>query len=171
MATAKQIAWRRTFAARYGKKKGRSKAKAAARTSKGGTPMARRRRTLRSAPRRAYRAARSHVYHRRSGSFVVPWADALHGIYTLDGATDKRISAAGVNVIQGITGSGGGSFDNAIAHVGKGVEYATQNPQKAITGAVKNFATVYVVRKAMGFIGIPKTVKVTKKIRIQTGAL
>lgn len=160
MATAKQIAWRKKFAARYGKgKKGPKKT----RSPKKGSTMARRRSYTKKVGRRIGRRASSF---RRSRAGVIPLVDTLHGIYTLDGMSDGRVHQAGENFIGAVAGQSGMSFDNGIAHLNKGAQYALQNPSKAVIGGMKNFATVYVARKVLGIFGVPKTIKVLNK-RIQ----
>jgi len=125
--------------------------------------------TSRPAPKRGTtmpkrKGAVKRFFARRSKA--VPLADGLTAFYALDGMTDKRVSAAAVNVVGAVAGTPGMSFQNAQDHAVKGVQYALNNPKDAITNGVKNFATVYLVRKVMGFIGIPRTVNLFGK-RIQ----
>jgi len=164
MATAKQRAWRAKFAKLYGRKKTRSTSTRS--PSKGRTTMARRksskRRTVGARVGRSYRKFRAH----RSG--VIPVMDTLHGIYTLDGMTDGRIHQAGENYLGAVAGTSGMSFDNGNAHLAKGASWALKNPKGALMGGFKNFAEVWVARKVMGLVGIPRTVKLLgKKIQVR----
>lgn len=169
MATARQIAWRRKFAARYGKKKGKAKRKASPRTSKGGTSMARRRSTRRKAPRSLVSYARRRVYRRSSKEFILPAADFATGISFGDGmcGPGKRVSATILNVGLGAVGAKGYSIDNGIEHAKIGATQFASDPAKGLINGIKGAAPVLVYRWAAKKIGIPKSVRIFKGFRVQ----
>lgn len=171
MATAKQIAWRKKFALRYGKKKGRSKAKAATRTPKGGNTMARRRLTRRS-PRRARSAAsyiRRRVYRRSSKEFIFPAADLATGFSFLDGAMGpgKRATSTVLNVGLGAIGAKGYSIDNGIEHAKIGATQFASDPAMGLINGVKASLPVLAYRWGAKKLGIQKSYRIFKGFRVQ----
>lgn len=109
--------------------------------------------------------ARKFIARRRH---VVPLADGLTAIYTLDGGTDGNIGAAAGHVIGTIAGQSGKSLDSAGQRAATGVQWAVANPKKALIGAGKNLAFAVLTRKALGFIGVPRTINFFgKKIQVR----
>lgn len=152
--------------AKMGFKKGwaayRSKRKTPKKKTKKRSSAMARRKGVRGRARRTYRK------FRRSRQNVIPVVDILHGAYTADGMTNKAVGKTAyqlLNILSGNTTSG--SWDTAVNEATKGVNYAIQNPKDAIVGGTKNFATVWVVRSVLKWIGVPSSVKLGKKMRLQ----
>lgn len=175
MATAKQLAWRKKFAARYGGKKKEAKARTSPRTSQGGNTMARRRSSRRKSPRRVYASVRRRYVRRTSAGrvYTLPTIDILHGIYTADGVFNNQVSKTGISIVDGVAGMLGTtstSWDpvkTVTDNAKNGLDYAMKDPKKAVIGGVKNFGTLYLLRAGLKWVGVPKSVKVTKKFRLQ----
>ena len=148
------MGFKRGWAAYRSKKRKAPKA-SKKRTAKKARPMARTR-------RRARRAVRRFV---KSRSHTVPIVDMVHGVYTLDGLTGNRASRTvsdGVGVLFGTT-----STKVVENDVKESIDYVTRNPKDAVLGAAKNFTLLHFGRKALGWLGIPKSVKLFGKYRIQ----
>ena len=132
-------------------------------------PKTPKKRTAKKAIPMARRSRRSRVRRflgRRKG--VIPLADGLTAIYTLDGMTDKRVGAAIENGIGAIAGTPGMSFENGLAHLQKGFSYAIKNPKDAFTNGAKNLALATLIRKGLGWVGVPRTVNfLGKKIQVR----
>lgn len=141
--------------AAYRKKKGASKTrKKSSSPAKKGNRMVRRRRSIRRAARRFVKAR----------SKTIPVVDIIHGVYTLDGLTNGAASKVvddGVGLLTGTTGTN--KLENDLK---AGVNYMTSKPKDAVLGGAKNFAIVYLVRKAASFV-LPSSVKLFGKYRIQ----
>jgi len=171
MATAKQIAWRKKFAQRYGRgRKAKAKAQRSRSPSREMTTTARRRSRGRRSPRRSVASTiRRRVYRRSTREFIIPAADLATGLAFGDGACGpgKRVSATIINVGAGALGVSGYSIDNGIAHATKGATQFMENPATGIINGIKGAAPVLVYRFVARKIGIPKSVRIFKGLRVQ----
>jgi len=138
----------------YRASKGKTKKKASPSPAKKGKPMVRRR------ARKAYRK------FARSRTNTIPLIDGLQAVYTLDGMSGNRASLAVGQAVGVVTGKTA-SLDLPLKTAQDGLDYAMADPKRAVVGGVKNFAMVYLGRKVLGFIGIPKSVKLFGKYRLQ----
>jgi len=99
--------------------------------------------------------------------------DILHGVYTADGMFNNQVSKAATSVVDGVAGMLGTSSTSydlikPVTDCAKnGLDYALKDPKKAVMGGVKNFATVWLVRAGLKWIGVPARVKVTKRWYLQ----